>query len=282
MINIFKNNLSNTDISDKGKKQLITMSYERLVFGTRTMPFAGAIFIAWPAFENTYRPLLWAWLFVYLIVAIVVGEQKKRYFLEYNSPNDKDFVKKWSVVVRRLALIHGTGIGILVPFTVGISTFEYALVMHISIAAIVASNAAHQTPLLGAFVRYLIASWGITLISIPWTFPEHWQMLLPLSILYLLVIFRHSLMTNRFFMQQVQHEEESASMAEKYRLEKIKAENALQAKNQFLETASHDLRQPVQAMSFLIEAIARKNTNSELVSSLDDLRTSIRSVHLMF
>ena len=41
-----------------------------------------------------------------------------------------------------------------------------------------------------------------------------------------------------------------------------KAEQALLDKNQFLTTASHDLRQPVHAMGFLIEAIIHKTATT--------------------
>jgi signal transduction histidine kinase len=60
------------------------------------------------------------------------------------------------------------------------------------------------------------------------------------------------------------------------------AEQALRDKNQFLTTASHDLRQPVHAMGFLIEAIIHKNSNDALMPQLLDLQQSVRSVQLMF
>lgn len=53
-------------------------------------------------------------------------------------------------------------------------------------------------------------------------------------------------------------------------------------KNQFLTTASHDLRQPVHAMGFLIEAIIHRNQDDSLTPQLLDLQQSVRSVHLMF
>lgn len=52
-------------------------------------------------------------------------------------------------------------------------------------------------------------------------------------------------------------------------------------KNQFLTTASHDLRQPVHAMGFLIEAILHRNRDDSLTPQLLDLQQSVRSVHLM-
>jgi Signal transduction histidine kinase len=77
-------------------------------------------------------------------------------------------------------------------------------------------------------------------------------------------------------------EEQSSRLAEQFRQAKEEAEQALLDKNQFLTTASHDLRQPVHAMGFLIEAIIHKNRDDSLTPQLLDLQQSVRSVHLMF
>ncbi|WP_422650859.1 sensor histidine kinase [Cupriavidus sp. H18C1] len=116
----------------------------------------------------------------------------------------------------------------------------------------------------------------------PWSFPHHWQVVLPLTLLYAVAIYRHALIANQFFRQQVQLEDDGIRLAESYRLAKEEAEDALRAKNLFLTTASHDLRQPVHAMGFLIEAIAQRNRDPALNPPLEDLRRSVRSVHLMF
>jgi len=84
-------------------------------------------------------------------------------------------------------------------------------------------------------------------------------------------------------------EEEGTRLAASYKVAKESAETAkelaetaLKDKNQFLTTASHDLRQPVHAMGFLIESIARRNHDSALEPALKDLKQSVRSVTHMF
>jgi signal transduction histidine kinase len=105
---------------------------------------------------------------------------------------------------------------------------------------------------------------------------------LMLNLLYGFAIYRHALTSHAFFIQQARLEEESARLAEQFRQAKEEAEQALRDKNQFLTTASHDLRQPVHAMGFLIEAIIHKNSNDALMPQLLDLQQSVRSVQLMF
>jgi len=97
-----------------------------------------------------------------------------------------------------------------------------------------------------------------------------------------LSIHRHSSIAHRFFLQQIKLEEDSSRLAEDYRLAKNEAEAALRAKNQFLTTASHDLRQPVHAMGFLIESISRRNQEPALQPALQDLKQSVQSITQMF
>ncbi len=73
---------------------------------------------------------------------------------------------------------------------------------------------------------------------------------LMLNLLYGFAIYRHALTSHAFFIQQALLEEQSSRLAEQFRQAKEEAEQALLDKNQFLTTASHDLRQPVHAMGF--------------------------------
>ena len=60
------------------------------------------------------------------------------------------------------------------------------------------------------------------------------------------------------------------------------AEDALAEKNLFLATASHDLRQPVHAMSLMVEAIGLRNGDPVLRPLLADLRTSMHAMNQLF
>ena len=60
------------------------------------------------------------------------------------------------------------------------------------------------------------------------------------------------------------------------------AESALTEKNLFLATASHDLRQPVHAMSLMVEAISLRNSDPVLRPLVTDLRTSMQAMNQLF
>ncbi|MDQ3272853.1 MAG: hybrid sensor histidine kinase/response regulator, partial [Pseudomonadota bacterium] len=82
--------------------------------------------------------------------------------------------------------------------------------------------------------------------------------------------------------EQVQLKEHSELLAEQFRSAKEQAEVALQEKNLFLTTASHDLRQPIHAMSMLVEAIALRNQQALVSPLLVDLKHSMASMNQMF
>ena len=60
------------------------------------------------------------------------------------------------------------------------------------------------------------------------------------------------------------------------------AEGALAEKNLFLATASHDLRQPVHAMSLMVEAISLRNADPGLQPLVADLRNSMQAMSQLF
>ncbi|MCE1162684.1 MAG: ATP-binding protein [Thiomonas sp.] len=60
------------------------------------------------------------------------------------------------------------------------------------------------------------------------------------------------------------------------------AEAALEEKNLFLATASHDLRQPVHAMSLMVEAVRLRNQNPAISPLLAELRTSMQALSQLF
>lgn len=116
----------------------------------------------------------------------------------------------------------------------------------------------------------------------PWTFPEHWHFMLLLMLVFAGSIHKHSLTGHQFFLKQILLEENETRLAESYLSAKKQAESALSAKNLFLTTASHDLRQPVHAMGFLVESISKRNKDGSLDQALNDLKQSVRSLSQMF
>jgi len=270
------------DISPDGQARLLDMTLNRLVYSITIIPFVGLPFAYWK-YQLDRNPWgLLMWTASYSIAVVAVRRLHRQYLRDREQLDPALAVAGWLPVVLRTALLHGFGLTALVLVVAGRVPFEFALTLYMSLAAVMAANATHQSPVFSAFKRFFAASWGVCTLLTPWTFPEHWPLTLPLCLSYVLSIHRHSSIAHGFFLQQIKLEEDSARLAESYRLAMEQAEEALRAKNQFLTTASHDLRQPVHAMGFLIESISRRNRDLLLSPALQDLKQSVQSVTQMF
>jgi signal transduction histidine kinase/CheY-like chemotaxis protein len=184
--------------------------------------------------------------------------------------------------LKRIVTLHGFALCAPFVLTASEPSFEFNTLWYLVIAAIVASNAAHQTPVLGVFVRFFNCSWNVASVLSVVAYPDHWHYITPMILMFTGANYRHAIMAHKFFLQQVRLEESSTRLAAQFKEAKDAAETALQEKNQFLATASHDLRQPAHAMSMLIEAISHQNRDANLQPALADLRCSLRAMNLMF
>ena len=189
---------------------------------------------------------------------------------------------KWQPRIEYIALLHGAGLSMPVLLTGGQATYEFMLLLYVTISAITASNATRQNASLGVFFRFFISGWLTCVALSVWVFPLHWHYLLPLSLLFAIAIYRDVLDAHRFFVDQVRLEERSQQLIGQLQVARQNAEASLQDKNLFLSTASHDLRQPMHAMSMLVEAIAQRNHDAAVTPLLADLKTGMGSMNMMF
>ncbi|WP_062066814.1 ATP-binding response regulator [Cellvibrio sp. OA-2007] len=269
------------DISASGRARLLDMAFARLRFSLFVMPVVSVVFVwYYGKINEDYRVLIWSALYccaalvTFLILRLYREDQKKQ--------SSEWLLITWLPRIQLVAAFHGLGLMVLLPMVSHTATIEFKYLFTLTLAAIVAGNATHQAPMLSVFNCFLIFSWHCTVLLMPWSFSSHWQFIMPLSVLYGIGMFKHALTSHRFFVRMIWLEEEGSRLAENFKLAKNAAETALSDKNQFLTTASHDLRQPMQAMGFLIESIIRRNIDAGLKRSLDDLKQSVRLATQMF
>ncbi|MGE8029703.1 ATP-binding protein [Enterobacter mori] len=277
----FFQSLQNEGISPPAQIRLLNNTFLRLVFSFSAVPFVGIPFAIWIYMLGDDLGPTITWITIYLLCAVAIRILHRRYQREAKDNIEKDVLRRWLPRINNIAFIHGLGISSLYLITPQTQNFDFFLLLNISIAAIVAANATHLTPVISTFTRFFFASWGVLNLGIIWRLDELMFIVLMLNLLYGFAIYRHALTSHAFFIQQALLEEKSSRLAEQFRQAKEDAEQALLDKNQFLTTASHDLRQPVHAMGFLIEAILHRNRDDSLTPQLLDLQQSVRSVHLM-
>ncbi|AGP45592.1 Sensor protein TorS [Serratia plymuthica] len=274
--------LQNDEISPRAQIRLLDNTFMRLVFSFTAVPFVGIPFAIWLYLLGKELTPIIAWILIYFLCALAIRLWHRRYRYDTQKNNASTVISRWLPRINNVAFVHGLGISSLYLIAPEKNSFDFFLLLNISIAAIVAANATHLTPVISTFTRFFFASWGLLNFGIIWRLDDVMPIVLMLNLLYGFAIYRHALTSHAFFIQQALLEEKSSRLAEQFRQAKEEAEQALLDKNQFLTTASHDLRQPVHAMGFLIEAIIHKNRDATLIPQLLDLQQSVRSVHLMF
>lgn len=268
-------------LSAAGHARLLQMTYERIRFSISAIPAVSVPFIFYhQRFDDS--PWLALWGLFYLAFAAFIWTINRRYQRDRAELPPATLVARWTPWLQKIALVHGFGLSSSVAITAGHTPVEFQLMLHMALAGIIAANATHQTPVIGVFLRFMGAGCAVLVVMAPRTFPQHWPFFLPLGMLFFLTIYKHALTAHRFFVEQVRLEERSQRLAVQFRGAKEEAETALQDKNRFLSTASHDLRQPVHAMSMLVAALQARNRDAALTPLLKDLKSSMGSMSLMF
>jgi signal transduction histidine kinase/CheY-like chemotaxis protein len=257
------------DISPASRANLLDLAFSRVNYGFGAMIVVAIPFVAWYAHLGHDPTALVLWVIWYGVAAMAVRWlYRRRYQPERARGNHEATLLHWLPIVHGIALVYGSSLAVLPVVTGHHATFEFHVLYLLTVAAIVSGHSVQSSPVLSVFRYVFISGWGGVTLLVPYMFPEHWHYVMPLCVLHILTMTKHSAVSHRFFVEKIALQEE--------------AERALNDKNRFLTTASHDLRQPVHAMGFLVESIAYRNQDEALVPALDDLRRSVRSLNLMF
>jgi signal transduction histidine kinase/CheY-like chemotaxis protein len=269
------------DVPAEKHAQLLEMTHERLVYSFMAMPFVSVF----AALFYTRHHLSWPMLIWALGYCAAYFFSRKR-ILQFQQDRERlpveEFLAIWRKRLKRVAGLHGLALCGPLIFTANHPYFEFTTLWYLVMAAIVAGNATHQTPVLGIFIRFFNTSWNLGTVLAIVAYPKDWPFIMPMIMMFTFGIYRHALIAHQFFLQQVRLEDSGARLAAQFKQAKEVAETALAEKNQFLATASHDLRQPVHAMGMLIEALKQQNKDAALRPVLADLSGSLRSMSAMF
>ena len=256
------------------------------MIGSKAYPEMASVVIPpgliWLYAKNHDATGLTVWGITTIVLALCLYKLRRTLLREIQDMPAQALLAKWVPISQNVALVGGLMTSAPIFITLGKADFEFMILVYVCICGLTATASTYLTPVFGAFIRFFLSAWVLAVAALVWAFPQHWYFLLPVSLLYSFIIFRHAKSTYIFVVDQARLEERSAYLAEQYKLAKEEAEQALKAKTQFLTTASHDLRQPVHAMGMLIEAMQQRNQDSHMAPLLLDLNSCVRSVNLMF
>lgn len=269
-------------VSDAGRLKLLHLTFRGLMFGVHALPFIGAPFVIWLWLQDQSIASMLVWYGGGVLLNFWGFHLKRKFLVDVESLPIKENLCRWIPAIHRLAIAYGIGVSLLAPITIGQVSDGFMYLLLTAQAAVVAGNASHLSPEMGTFNRFFFVACIIILVTIPWGFEDEWIATIFLAAIFVIAIRHQAKNSHSLFVQFVQLEDHSKQLADHYRAAKEDAEFLLNEKNQFLTTVSHDLRQPIHAMGFLIESIVQRNCDASLTSALIDLKKSVRTATQMF
>ncbi len=215
--------------------------------------------------------LAWCWALLYGAAAAAVVIVRRHFRRDLAALDSAAFEARWAPRLERAALGFGTIWGLL-PWTgSGGSSFEFALFIYLVLTGTTASTVTFAAADLRVFARYLVPAWSLAALAVPFAFPSHWMAVLPLCGLYPWLVWRHARSSNGFYLQQSLLKRQSQALAQAHEEARDLAASASREKSLFLATASHDLRQPLYALTLTAQAALQRNRDAALTPLLVDI-----------
>lgn len=221
--------------------------------------------------DHASRQWAWLWAGTYLLAAVLLITARRLFRRDHAQLSALAFQTRWGARMEAFALGFGLLWGALPWLSVPTRSFEYALLLYLMLAGTTASTVSYAAADLRVFLRYLLPAWGLAVLGVPLAFPAHWHTVLPLCLLYPWLVWRHARTSHGFLVEQSELKHRSQALASAHREARDAAAAASREKSLFLATASHDLRQPLYALTLTAQAAVQRNRDAALSPLLLDI-----------
>jgi signal transduction histidine kinase/CheY-like chemotaxis protein len=190
--------------------------------------------------------------------------------------------QRWATWFTAGSFVGGTLIGVGTVLLLPPGNIEFELIALPLIFAITSGAVGAFSAYPPAFYVFFVAvSWAPVL----WLFTRGDALHVTMGILYVIWFFTVAELARRsgaVFTSAMRLRYENLDLVSDLRREKAIAEEANAAKSRFLAAASHDLRQPVHALSLFVAAAQAQSISPETRSLIDHIDDSVRSMGQLF
>lgn len=247
-------------------QEMLSRQYQQFIMnitGASTVTLLFMIFV-----EGAYLSLTaWLWAcFQWALEAIHFFDRRR--FLR-TKPEQRDYLSAYK---NSLIIIFISGIlwGLTPYVFLGTNPEQFPLILTATIAMLLSGGLA-LIYLPSGYIIFSLASMPIAAYAI--FYLMEWSLLSVMIVFYMSMMVQFSLNSNRSAASTIAMSFKNEDLAKKLHLANI-------AKSKFLATASHDLRQPLQALNFLnASALAAGQADSRL---LQNMQRNINSLNLLF
>ncbi len=190
--------------------------------------------------------------------------------------------RRWAVWFVAGTIVGGLTIGIGVIWILSGARVDLQLIALLPIFAICAGAVSAFAAYFPAFCLFFAA---ISLAPLIWLFSRGNALFLTMGGLYVLwavAVTEQARRSSRNFVESIRLRFENIDLIDNLRHEKAAADAANAAKSRFLAAASHDLRQPVHALSLFVAALRSRPMDREAGELLDHIDGSVHSMGRLF
>ncbi|HET9446539.1 MAG TPA: hybrid sensor histidine kinase/response regulator [Steroidobacteraceae bacterium] len=220
-----------------------------------------------------------------VLVAIIVAQTVARLLLTRAHGRSVEPDRRWREWGQRFtvgAIVGGLTIGggvawVMQTGRVDLQALSLLLVCVFTSGAVVAFAA-----YLPAFISFFVAA---SIAPMVWLLAHGGVLYNSLAVMYVIWFFAVTELARRTaasFTESVMLRFENLDLVENLQREKLAAEQANAAKSRFLAAASHDLRQPVHALSLFVAAMRPRTMDEEARELLDHIDDSVRAMSGLF
>ena len=220
-----------------------------------------------------------------IFMAVMVVQTVARLWLHRlfarSAPPDSDW-RRWAKWFTAGTFAGGTTIGVGTIWLLPAGNTELELIALPVIFAVTSGAVGAFSAFPRAFYVFFFAvSWAPVL----WLFSRGDALHVTMGVLYVMWFFTIAELarrSGRIYLEALSLRFENLDLVSDLRREKTIAEEANAAKSRFLAAASHDLRQPVHALSLFVAAAQTQSVNEETRALLGHIDGSVRSMGQLF
>lgn len=190
-------------------------------------------------------------------------------------------VQFWLITFLILSALSGLGTGFLVYFFLDANNFLYSIFILMTYVGYLSAGILSNSCLMYAYFSYSLPATIMVLLRLL-TDNSNEEIYTTLAIMF---VFYYVLMTifaknaNSIFMGRIQWNQERDSLVDELRQQKETAEQAVKAKNKFLASASHDLRQPLHALGLFHDTLRHRINKPESLEIMDKISKSTQALN---
>jgi signal transduction histidine kinase/CheY-like chemotaxis protein len=220
-----------------------------------------------------------------ILIAIIVAQTVARLLLARAHSRNAEVDLHWREWARRFtigATVGGLTIGGGVTWIMSTGRVDLQAISLLMVCAFTSGAVTAFGAYLRAFVWFFVAA---SIAPLFWLLVHGgvlYHSLAVMNVIWFVAVLELARRTSASFTESVMLRFENLDLVENLQREKLAAEQANAAKSRFLAAASHDLRQPVHALSLFVAAMRPRTMDDEARELLDHIDDSVRAMGGLF